>query len=348
MRVRKWSELYVGMALARLFLNVALNLYFLVVLELGVAGILLGNLIATGTKTVALLVIFIRNRGPYVIHWHLVGQLWQFGGPLVGTALLSLAMHRADRYILRLFLGLEQVGIYSLAYTVGQTINTLFLLPFAAIWEVEMYEIAAQPNAKHIFAKVFQYFVYGLMLILLGVSLFAQPLLRLMASPAYAEAAPLIPIVCLAYIFFSLHEHFRAPVMLAKRTLTLLPVYLIATVANIGLNLIMIPLLETAGAAWASVITFMIFSFIGLWRYRMIDRYDYPLLKCGVVLAGMAISYIICRSFGRLQLHYSWTLGIAAIIWTAWAIALFGPFIRQLITDCTRGIASDKYMFKKT
>jgi O-antigen/teichoic acid export membrane protein len=331
LRVRKWSGVYIGSAFARLLLNIGLNIYFLIVLDLGVAGILLGNLIATGVKTTALTAIFLRLRGPYVLHWPLMRKLWQFGGPIIITALLSLIMHRADHYMLRLFLGLEQVGIYSLAYTVGQTINTLCLLPFAAIWEVEMYEIAEQPDAKHVYAKVFQYFAYGLMLVMLGVSLFARPILGFIAAPAYAEAIQLIPIVCLAYIFFSLHEHFRVPALLAKRTLSLLPAYIVAAVTNIGMNLIMIPLLGAAGAAWTSVLTFFMFSFIGLWRYRTIDRYDYPLLKCGAVLLGMAVSYLVYRSLDYLSLHYMWSLGMAAIIWLVWAVVLLGPLAWRLL-----------------
>ena len=155
-------------------------------------------------------------------------------------------MHQADRYLLRLFLDLDQIGIYALAYTIGRAVNTLCLLPFSAIWSVAIYEIATSRDAKQVYANVFQYFVYGLLLIMLGVSLFARPLLMLMTTPDYLAATDLIPIVCLAYVFFSLHDHFRVPVMLTKRTLNLIPAYLIAAVVNIGINFIMIPLLGTA------------------------------------------------------------------------------------------------------
>jgi O-antigen/teichoic acid export membrane protein len=329
-RVRKWSGLFVGLALARLLLNIALNLYFLIVLELGVAGILLGNLIAGGVKTIILLLIFTRTRGSYVFDWPMVRRLWQFGSPLIVTAFLAMIMHQADRYFLRLFLDLEQVGIYSIAYTIGQAINTLVLLPFGMIWDVEIYEIAQQPNAKQIYIKTFQYFVYGLMLVMLGASLFADPILGLVASPAYAGAAHLIPIVCLAYLFYSLHIHFRVPVMLTKRTLDLLPAFTAAAMANIGLNLLLIPWLGVTGAAWASVLTFAIFSFVGLWLYRGIDQYNYPLLKCGAVLIGMVVTYSICHVFNRLGLHSIWSIGVPAFTWIAWVLLLFGSSLRQL------------------
>src|SRR5262249_44475180 len=160
----------------------------------------------------------------------------------VVMAMMSLVMHQADRYLLRLFVGLDQIGIYSLAYSIGQAINTLCFLPFTSIWGVVIYEIAQQQQAKKIYAQVFQYFVYAQMLIFLGVSLFAKPMLALITASDYSAAESIIPVVCLAYLFFSLHEHFKVPAMLAKRTLSLLPPVVLAAASNVLSNLVLIPL----------------------------------------------------------------------------------------------------------
>jgi O-antigen/teichoic acid export membrane protein len=197
-------------------------------------------------------------------------------------------------------------------------------LPFASIWGVLIYEIAEQQQAKKIYSQVFQYFNYGQMLLFLGVSLFAKPLLALIASPAFAAAEGIIPVVCLAYFFYSLHEHFKVPALLAKRTLSLLPAFITAAVINIIANLALIPLLGLQGAAWASVLSFAVFSFLGLWRYRLIDKYDYSLFRCGAILAGMIVSYLGARFLGWWDLPKLWLLAISGFIWLGWAVLLFG------------------------
>jgi O-antigen/teichoic acid export membrane protein len=329
LRVRKWSTRSVKVSMAHLLLNIALNLYFLVVLKLGVHGILLGNLLTSVVRTTLLLIIFWSSQGPYTLRWSLVRDLGNFGVPIALTTLLSLTMHQADRYLLRLFLDMERVGLYSFAYTIGQAINTICLGPFVAIWSVEIYEIAQRPNAKQLYALIFQYFIYGLLLVMLGVSLFIKPLLTLLVKPAYLEAASLIPIVCLAYIFFSLHEHFKVPALLAKKTSFLLPAYVVAAITNISMNLIAIPWLGTAGAAWTSVLTFATFSFVGLWRYRTLDRIHYSLLRCGLVLVGMSTSYIAEQVLIDWYFHGMWTFILAATIWSSWAIGLFMPLMKR-------------------
>lgn len=335
-KVRKKSQVSVELSLIRLVVNMALNVSFLVTFHLGVAGILLGNLISGVGLTFGFLVIVIRDLGAYSFHWPLLRQFWRFGGPLIVAAFLAMLMHQADRFFLRFFVSIEQIGIYSFAYTIGQGVNTLYVMPFSAIWGAVVYEIAHKSNARVIYVEVFQYFFYGLALVMLGVSLFARQLLSYIAAPDYAGAASLVPIICLAYLFYSLHEHFKVPVMLVKKTMNLLPAFVAATLTNVGMNFILIPRLGIAGAAWASVATFIVFSFVGLWRYRRIDRYEYPLLRCGAIIGGMVGSFLVWRWLGDHYLESSWGFVAAAAIWICWAIVLFFPLIYRFLIESPR------------
>ncbi|MCZ6801160.1 MAG: oligosaccharide flippase family protein, partial [Nitrospirae bacterium] len=136
LRIRKWSGTFVGITLVRLVFNIGLNVYFLAVLHLGITGILLGNLITEGLNALVLLAILCSNLRAYKFHLPLLGRLINFGGPLIITSLLATLMHGADRFLLRIFLDMEQVGVYSVAYTIGQGVNSLCLLPFTMIWGV--------------------------------------------------------------------------------------------------------------------------------------------------------------------------------------------------------------------
>jgi O-antigen/teichoic acid export membrane protein len=330
LRVRKWSGILVGCSLLCLLLNIGFNLYFLVEMRLGVAGILVGNLIACGIKRISLVVIFVYSAGGHNLDRLLGAKLLRFGGPLVGTALLALLMNQADRYFLRLFVGMEQVGIYALANSIGQAINALVFIPFTSIWCAVIYEIAEEPHPKRVYVRIFQYFVYCQMLVLLGVALFAKPILALMTAADYADAESLVPIVCLAYLLFSLHEHFKVPALLAKQTTSLLPAHLTAAVANVAANLVLIPVFGPAGAAWASVVTFGVFSFLGLWRYRQIDKYEYPFVQCGAILICMIVTYVVVRLLTCLENSGFWAVAIPAFIWSGWAALLIGRPARCL------------------
>lgn len=322
-QVRKWSSFFMVLVVGRLLLNIILNVYFVGGCHMGVSGILLGNLIVAGLNAAILSAVMLGSRGRFAFSWHIAGKILRFGWPMTVAALLVMVMHQADRYLLRLYLPLDRIGIYALAYTIGEGVNTLILAPFVAIWGVAIYEIAKQPDAKRVYARVFRHYVDIVLLIMLGVSLFARPILGLMAARDFAGAADLIPIICLAYVLFSLSEHFKVPALLTNRTVSLLPASFAAASLNVALNLMFIPRMGTFGAAWVTVATFAAYSFIGLWRYRLIDRYDYPLVRSGAVLTGMIATYVGFRSLGRYSIQPLLLATVAAMLWLLWAIVLF-------------------------
>ena len=327
LRVRKWSGLSVVLSLVRLLLNIGLNVTLLWAFGLGIEGVLIGNLITGLILTFVLCGIQMKHERPITVDRVVLRKLLAFGAPLIATAVLSMVMHQADRYLLRVYLDLDQVGVYSLAYQIGQGVNTLCLMPFAAIWGTVIYEIAKQPDHRKVYARVFEYFVYGLAVVMLAASLFAEPLLSLLTSDDYAEAVPLIPVICLAYLFFSLHEHFRVPVLLARKTQNMVPVYLLAAFVNVGTNLVLVPAFHAVGAAWASVLTFAVFSGGGLLRYRKIERYPYPLRRCAMVMTGMGLTYAICRQIQQQRPDLLTTLVVSTLACLAWAGFLFGSLV---------------------
>ncbi len=228
-------------------------------MRLGVEAILWGNLLTAVITVAVLFALFARRRGGARLRPDLIGDLFSYGTPLIVASLLAAAMHQLDRYLLRVLLDLDEVGIYSVAYAVGQGINALILNPFSQIWYVVIYELDGKPDFGRVVHSVFRYFFTLLALVMLGVSLFAQPLLRVLVAPEFFGAAELVPLICLAYLLFSLHSHFNLPPLLAKRTGSMISPHLIGVAVNIGANLLLIPRMGVTGAALASVVTYAAF-----------------------------------------------------------------------------------------
>lgn len=339
-RVRKWSVFFVGLVVARVSLNIALNVFLLVEVGLGVEAILLGNLIVGALNAVVLSGALTRDLGRFGFHRPLAEGLVRFGSPLTMTSLLLLFVHQADRYLLRLFLPLDQLGIYSLAYTLGEGVTSLLQAPFVAIWSVTMFEIARQPNAKSKYVSVFRYFFDLMLLVVLAVSLFARPILELMAARDFAGAADLIPVIGLGYVLFCTADHFKVPALLANRTMNLVPVALLTAVLNVAANLALIPLMGIQGAALATVLTFGAFSLIGLVSYRRIDRYDYPLARCLLVLLGVTMTFLVWRWGTGFDVLTEWRYPVAVVVWLIWAGVLFWSEAREQIPVLVTALAA--------
>jgi O-antigen/teichoic acid export membrane protein len=134
--------------------------------------------------------------------------------------------------------------------------------------------------------------------------------------------------VCLAYFFFSLHVHFVVPALLAKRTHLTLPAHLVALVANISLNLVLIPRFGIEGAAIASVVSFGLFSLVGLWVYRKIEVIPYRLGLLVTDLAGVVASFWIWSRYASWEIAPARTTVTALGLWLVWVVILARQTLR--------------------
>lgn len=322
LRVQKWSGTFVIISLVRLLLNVGLNVWFLVGLQLGVQGLLIGNLVATLLHSAALLLIFVRHRGPFQLDMSLASELLRFSVPLVVTALLCMLMHEADRYVLRVVVSMDEVGVYSLAHKIGFAVNTLCLMPFISIWHVAMYDINRLPDPQHMFARVYGWFTSGLGVLLLGAALAVHPVLPLLTPDAYGEATDLVAVILLGFWFFGLQIQFEVPALLAKRPSLLVPGSVVGVLVNLAANVLLVPVLGAWGAAWAGVLTYLACSLTILALCRPVMAVPYPWFRSGVVLIGLCLTWGLVRFAVFPQLVVWQQLLLSVAVCAAWAALL--------------------------
>ncbi len=324
LRVLKWSGVFVAISFGRLLLNVSLNVWLLVGMDMGVEGLLLGNFAASLVHTIALLLVFVKTRGRFQFDFSLSLEMLRFSAPLVVTAMLAMLMHEADRYFLRVFISMEEVGVYSLAHKIGFAVNTLCLLPFASIWHVAIYDIDRMPKANDVYAKVFSWFIGGMGILLLGAALTVHPVLPLLTPDAYGDAIDLISVILLGFFLFGLQLQFEVPAMLSKKTKRLVPGSVMGVVVNVVGNFMLVPAFGSWGAAWVGALTYASFSFTTLLMCRSIRPIPYPWKSSVLISAGFCGSYVALR-YGLFPSVGFWTELLASVgCCAAWAVALFG------------------------
>jgi len=339
LRVKKWSGIFVLISFVRLSVNVGLNVYFLVYCHMGIEGLLIGNLISTGLQTSALLVVFVVSRGRPSFDPAMLRQLARFGGPLILTALLAMLMHEADRVIMQRLIDMEEVGVYSLAHKIGFAIETLCILPFASIWSVSLYEIAERKDAKRIYADVFRYFVYGFGVLLLGAALTVHPVLPMLIDEAFTRSIDQISIVLLGFFFFGLHFMFEVPALLHKRTRLMIPAAVAGVIVNLAANYFLVQAtvggmqLGGFGAGWAGVLTYFVYSAVGLLCYRQLYPIRYPWFRSTMAVLGFCGTYVLVRYGCFPGLSPASQIVLSVAVCTVWAGILLAKPIQQWLAS---------------
>lgn len=336
LRTYKRSTVSVALNLSGLAVNIALNLYLLIVADMGVRGVLLGNMIATGAKALARAGFVIGRLEGLALDSPTARKLVRFGAPLAGAALLATAMHLFDRYLLRLFRDLDEVGIYALAYTLAQGAASLLLVPFSAAWEAIRYEIAQQDDAPRIYARVFRVFVIVMGLLAFGVALFAAEIVDLLAAPRFHRAAAFVPTLSLAYLIFSLHLQFSVPAFLHKVPQKTLWSFSIGFLTTVVAGLALVPRFGAHGAAVTTLLSFSAFSFVGLSIYAKLERYPYEIGFFARMVAAMALSFVAIE-WASATMSATARIGGKTVLWTGAAAALLWSLRRdQVLVDAVK------------
>lgn len=337
LRVMKWSGLFVVISLGRLVLNIGLNVYLMVGMKLGVEGLLIGNLISTVLHFVVMFAVFIKSRSGYCFDRTLANEMFRFASPLVITALAGMLMHEADRYFLRIWVGMDEVGVYSLAHKIGFAVHTLCLLPFLSIWHVAIYDIERMDKAKEVFGKIFEWFTAGLGILILGACLSVHPVLPLLTPEEYGPAIDLIAVVLLGFYLFAMSFMFEVPSLLTKRTKLMIPGSIVGLVVNVVANILLIPHLGAWGAGWAGVLTYLSYSATVLYCCRKAEKISYPWVPSFIKVGLLAVSYAVIR-FLVFPVTGPWVqLAVSVGVCAFFTVAYFGkeglPMLMELLRE---------------
>ena len=176
--------------------------------------------------------------------------------PLVPHLLLALGLVAADRLILQRYRSMEEVGLYSLAYTFGMMMF-LVTASVAQAWSPVFYRMASQGETKR--SAIGR--VLAAILLLLGtVAVFgvavADPFIRGVLDPRYWQAGPLVPLVIGGYLFHAVFALFQMSALHARKAQFVWVVSILALIANLVLNFAWDPKWGMYGAAWATTVAY--------------------------------------------------------------------------------------------
>lgn len=280
-RVRDRSTFFVVANAIKLALSLGSNLVLVVHFEMGVKGVLISNVIASGIVGVWLTVVVVRDVGLRFSR-AATRDLLRYGVPMIGTWLAAFISTYADRYFLQATGNTAAVGLYSLAYTFGFVLTVLGQVPFMQVWESKRFEIAKLDNRDAYLAKGFVYLNLLLITVAVGIALFVGDLLRIMAAPAFFSAAQIVPVILIAYVFQAWTNAVETGILVRERTGLLSLANWIAAAVALVLYAVLIPRWLGLGAAIATVVAFAVRLGVVYWTSQRLwpVRYQWrPVLK---------------------------------------------------------------------
>jgi len=322
-RARERATAFVLLNLSQFLPAMGLNILLVVRYDLGVRGVLWGNLISS-LLALMLGLWMVRKDALWVINRRLVKPLLRFGLLLVPVMLATWVIDASDRYVLRLYTNLEQIAVYGVGYKIGMVLQMAIVWPFQLAWPAVSFSISQRDDHKASYARVLTYLFLVLVFGWLGLSLLARVVLTPLVGEAYAQAYQLVVPVALGYVFNGLHFCLSPGIHIAGKTRYLSVISGSAALLNLGLNFLIVPRYGVLGAAWTTSITFL-FIATATWivsqAVHPVRQETTRLLKvcvAGAVTYGVAV---VLEPTG-LGLGVMWHLGMATLGFPVLLVAL--------------------------
>jgi O-antigen/teichoic acid export membrane protein len=203
------------------------------------------------------------------------GPTWdsfvQYATPLIRLAAWGWVLNYGDRYIIGLYLTEADVGQYSVGYSLGAKL-VILVAPFVAHSTQQIYAMRAGGASIHATWPAQRNYLIAYTTIALclctGYYLLRNPLGTLLLSNQYRQAFQIGPLVAFGYLFLTLIHLLEVQWYAYGLTKLIYRTTLVGAVANVLLNLLLIPRFGVYGAAYACVGGFLGQFLLACYFYR--------------------------------------------------------------------------------
>lgn len=297
LRQQKRPIKFAAIKLAMIFINIALNLFFLIVCpwllkinpelvnwfynpNYGVGYILIANLVST--SAVLLMLIPEIFKASFIFDNALLKRMLSYSFPLLILGVAGIANQTIDKIIFPFLYydyseGMRQLGIYGACFKVAM-VMMMFTQAFRFAYEPFVFGQHKDKNSKEAYSDAMKFFVIFSLLIFLGM-VFYLDFIKLLIAPSYWEGLKIVPIILASYLFQGIYFNLSLWYKLTDKTRYGAYFSIIGLGLNFTINFLLIPIFGYIACAWASFASYFLIMLLSYFYGQKYFPINYQLIK---------------------------------------------------------------------
>jgi len=293
----------------------SITITLVVAYDMGVNGFMWGQLIGGFTALLAALYC-VKSTVPIGLNVdvRLLKEMLSFSSPLVLSGIAVYFTLYADRWALREFLGMDEVGIYGVAYRVAAIVS-LAVVAFQMSLTPLVYQNYKKPETPKSIGEIFAYFLLLALPLILLIGMFSVEIVSIISAPEFHDAAILVPWLTISVLLMNVYV-FAPGLGIAKKTHIIALINVTAACVNVLLNLYWVPKYGMIGAASATLCGAVVMASMYFWlggrEYAIVYR------KWRTMLAvSLNVSLLLLVAILPFNLHERVLIWFAGAFFTA-------------------------------
>lgn len=304
--------------------TLGLSVLFVVPLDMGIPGVFAAKLLADAGVAIAALVLrrdmvvaeFSRTR---------IRAILSFGLPLVPSVAAGWSQRYVDRFMILGLLTGSHLGVYS----VGLRISSVMLLlnrAFQLAWTPFSMSVIQDKDRGDLYAKALDWYAATAGVVGAGLVLFAPELVTLAAPDAYEAAVSVVGILVAAWLLRGIFNVVAVGTKVAKKTRYTAIAFVTGAVLNAVLQMWLLPVVGIEGAAWATLMAFVLSTVLMYVFSQRLEPVPYALGRVAGAL-GVAAGFVAVGAWMVVDLPPGagllagkavvWLTASAATLWVA-------------------------------
>ncbi len=220
-------------------------------------------------------------------------KMLRYGWPLMVAGFAGMVNETFDRIMLPYLVkdpstALDQLGIYGACYKLS-ILMTLFVQTFRYASEPFFFSQASKADARQIYARVMNWFVFSCAFIFLFVMLFLDAI-QFFIGERFRSGLPVVPILLMANLCLGVYLNLSIWYKLTGKTTWGAWFSLIGAIITLLLNFLLIPSLGFMGAAWATLVCYAAIMVIS---YFVGQRYYHVPYDTGAFLIAVGLALVL-------------------------------------------------------
>ncbi len=329
------AKTFVALATLSTLIGIGLSVLMVVTLGRGIQGLIESVLIGQAATLLAFLFPII-SVVRYRFSRTLAYEILKLGVPLIPSFAFLFVIQQGNKFILQWVKGLDTVGIYTVGFNLGLTMN-LIVSGFTSAWmPYFMSFINKWDQARILFGRVLTYYAFSFGGLSLLFYITARPVVMIMTKTAFHEAYKVVGLSATAQFLTGIFSIFLPAIYFAKEVRYVTLIQGVSALLAVGFNLILIPSLGMIGSAVALMLGLLVMSVLQqTWNFKrkrcyLNVQYEWDrILRFSLIYAGFVLIMLLKgNSSLGVELLIS---GIAAAILPVILYALLNHREREML-----------------
>ncbi len=351
LRYKKRPLQFAALKLLFVFLNIILNLFFLVLCpkiqdwaiisswynpDYGVGYVFVANILATGIQTLCLLPAIVEgfknehglpnSDSRRLFSGDLLKRMLRYSLPLLVLGVCGIMNQTLDRILFPFFYdgadAQAQLGIYGACFKVAM-VMMMFTQAFRYAYEPFVFAKHKDRESVEAYADAMKYYIIFSYMILLGM-IFYLDLLKFIIAPSYWEGLKIVPVVLWTYIFQGVYFNLSFWYKLTDKTQWGAYFSIIGVVITFALQAIFVPRIGYMASAASSTVCFFILMLFSYFVGRKHLEIPYDLRRIGIytlLVVTLLAGYYALAHF--LPINQWIKMGIGTILLIIYCVSFY-------------------------